>query len=413
MSSIIKDVEDYCELPQVDKISLSEEQKRAVDYVSDFIKSGHGKYIVIGGQAGTGKSSIIPYIMERQSPYSVKVVAYTGKAVVVLKRKGIVSACTLHSFLYKPKAVEDANGESHVEFINKEKGDFYGVSLVIVDEASMVDRSMFERMNELPFKVVYIGDHFQLPPVKDDFNIMEKPDFVITKILRQLENDPIIQLAEMARNGKNIPYGKYGKSRKMFGIKPEWLPLYSQIITWTNNKKDEINDAVRILKGIKGITPLKGEKMIIKVNHRGKNVFNGQMIYLISDAILSKRQYKIKFIDELAHDDIIAAAKAGPPTTAKATLRLSKEDLEKYKKPYDGKNVEDYRKYKALRDFIHLDYGYAITCHSAQGSSWENVCIIDEPRFRNYDSYSRWLYTAITRAEKTVTICSGDTKIYF
>ena len=56
-----------------------------------------------------------------------------------------------------------------------------------------------------------------------------------------------------------------------------------------------------------------------------------------------------------------------------------------------------------------LDWGYAITVHSAQGSSWPRVAVIDEPRMKyamDKEEYNRWLYTAITRAEESVTIYS-------
>ncbi|MEM5871926.1 MAG: ATP-binding domain-containing protein, partial [Candidatus Aenigmatarchaeota archaeon] len=51
-----------------------------------------------------------------------------------------------------------------------------------------------------------------------------------------------------------------------------------------------------------------------------------------------------------------------------------------------------------------VKFGYAITCHKAQGSEWDNV-IIDMKTLnlvpRN-EQYFRWLYTAVTRAKKEV-----------
>ena len=49
-----------------------------------------------------------------------------------------------------------------------------------------------------------------------------------------------------------------------------------------------------------------------------------------------------------------------------------------------------------------FDYGYVISCHKSQGSSWERVCVIEEA-CSLWDS-KRWLYTAITRAEKELLI---------
>ncbi|MDE5821684.1 MAG: AAA family ATPase [Paramuribaculum sp.] len=48
-------------------------------------------------------------------------------------------------------------------------------------------------------------------------------------------------------------------------------------------------------------------------------------------------------------------------------------------------------------------YGYAMTCHKAQGGEWENV-FVDMCRFGGTanEDYFRWAYTALTRASKRV-----------
>ncbi|MFM7416951.1 MAG: ATP-binding domain-containing protein, partial [Alphaproteobacteria bacterium] len=47
---------------------------------------------------------------------------------------------------------------------------------------------------------------------------------------------------------------------------------------------------------------------------------------------------------------------------------------------------------------------YAITCHKAQGSSWPNVIVYDDQLSRTEEDRKRWLYTAITRAERGLVI---------
>lgn len=48
-------------------------------------------------------------------------------------------------------------------------------------------------------------------------------------------------------------------------------------------------------------------------------------------------------------------------------------------------------------------YGYAMTCHKAQGGEWENV-FVDMGRFgsASNETYFRWAYTALTRASKKI-----------
>ncbi|MBK9402203.1 MAG: ATP-binding domain-containing protein [Bacteroidetes bacterium] len=47
---------------------------------------------------------------------------------------------------------------------------------------------------------------------------------------------------------------------------------------------------------------------------------------------------------------------------------------------------------------LRLRYGYALTCHKAQGGEWDNIIL--HPWFKQ-DDY-RWQYTAITRGRKEV-----------
>jgi superfamily I DNA/RNA helicase len=60
------------------------------------------------------------------------------------------------------------------------------------------------------------------------------------------------------------------------------------------------------------------------------------------------------------------------------------------------------KRFNALR----VKFGYAITCHKAQGGEWNSVYVQIEPAFEKLprDNQYRWLYTAITRAAKQLVI---------
>jgi exodeoxyribonuclease V len=61
-----------------------------------------------------------------------------------------------------------------------------------------------------------------------------------------------------------------------------------------------------------------------------------------------------------------------------------------------------------------FSYGYALTCHKAQGSEWDRVVVIDETRSEGFrfimgdlslsEFTKRWLYTAVTRAKVRVDL---------
>ena len=48
-------------------------------------------------------------------------------------------------------------------------------------------------------------------------------------------------------------------------------------------------------------------------------------------------------------------------------------------------------------------YGYAISCHKAQGQEWDNV-YIDAYWLMPVWDHAKWFYTAITRAKNKVEI---------
>jgi len=81
----------------------------------------------------------------------------------------------------------------------------------------------------------------------------------------------------------------------------------------------------------------------------------------------------------------------------------------KYEKEIQTKN-----KLKALHSMLNkhghttlniFDFGYVITTHKSQGSEWDNVIVFEErfPKATD-EEYSKWLYTAVTRAKKNLLL---------
>ena len=62
------------------------------------------------------------------------------------------------------------------------------------------------------------------------------------------------------------------------------------------------------------------------------------------------------------------------------------------------------RRFKVRREdaVCRFEFAYAVTCHKAQGSEYDNVVVLDESAF--FEDGREWLYTAVTRAKKKLTI---------
>jgi exodeoxyribonuclease-5 len=82
-------------------------------------------------------------------------------------------------------------------------------------------------------------------------------------------------------------------------------------------------------------------------------------------------------------------------------LRIYKGHFEDHV-AYDDKRHD--RDWRAKRLLTEATFGWAITAHKAQGSQWENVIVWDDGLGRNEIDRRRWLYTAITRAERGLVI---------
>lgn len=160
---------------RVAKVFLSEEQQHVLDLVVE-----HKNSVFFTGSAGTGKSvclrEIISALRKKYSkePDRVAVTASTGLAACN------IGGTTLHSFAGIGIGKEDA--ETLVKKIKrnqKARHRWMRTKVLVVDEVSMVDGALFDKLEQIartlrnngrPFggiQLVITGDFFQLPPVPD------------------------------------------------------------------------------------------------------------------------------------------------------------------------------------------------------------------------------------------------------
>lgn len=383
----------------LDRSILIENQIKAIDTIQEWFVNLNKNYFVLAGYAGTGKSFLIPYIVESLglNISQVGFCTFTGKAslVVTRKAKGKYECSTLHSVLYDVQTL--TTGE--VVYIKKHKSDFVGIKLFIIDEASTVNAELLDDLMELGIPVLFIGDHGQLKPVGEVSWIYNKlkndPDFVLTDILRQAADNPIIKFATMARLGQEIPYGIYDH---VAVIDIEDIPKYyksllnaDQVLCGKNTTRHMYNKKIRQLKGITSPTPVEGDKLICLRNNKKKTIGKYSLVNGMV-GFATNLQTRGDLIDFTFTPDFV-------DKNIKLTA-IQKEIL--------GENIDfqERRNYEDNTD--SFNYGYAITTYKAQGSQWPNVFIINEPYMSceaNEFGYNpEWLYTAITRAEENVII---------
>lgn len=371
--------------PVVPTITLTDEQLSAVAQIKDWFNSGGNQEFKLGGYAGTGKTTIIKVILKELKELEVDsaVMAFTGKACSVLVRKG-VPASTIHSNCY------DCCIENGVYIFTRRSRILGNPDLVIVDEASMISTTLYNDLKAFGVKLLFVGDPGQLEPVGDNPNLMAKPDFVLTKIHRQASLSPIIQLATDIRGGISMP-----KSRTLEGLSIRdknftigLVAEHEQLICARNKTRVSFNDKIRIAKRLPSKTIQLNEKLIVLRNNPAFNVYNGLILFV--DAITHQEDLLWNIT---CHDEV--------DKKYENVLIWKRPFLDPELKVDGGTTIPKVDK----KSLVIADYGYAITCHKAQGSEWGKVIIYDEWMPPSVWSMKRWRYTAITRAAKELTYC--------
>lgn len=385
-------------------ISLSNEQMKARDAIKDWYFNSKKPTFFLSGYAGSGKTVCIKNFvsdlnLNPDSESDVLYGSYTGKATLVLKRKGLRQATTIHRMIYIP--MEDDQGR--VIFKLNNDSILRATKLVILDECSMINDIIAQDLLRFGKKILVIGDPGQLPPIEGSgYFTKNEPDFFLTEIHRQAAENPIIRLATMARNGEKIPFGSF--SEKVKHVKPkdviyDELLNADQIITGTNKTRIELNRDIKS-KYKMGKYPIRsGAKLICLKNDHKKGLLNGALFTTTSNEC---HWSPGKFFTQTLIDD---EGRKYP----KLDIYVGWFENYDEKVPANIKENElriknDLRK----KNLCEFDYGYAITVHKSQGSQWDNVFIYDDDCKWGGDKEirKRWLYTGITRAAEELILMS-------
>jgi len=366
-------------------------------------------YTVVAGYAGTGKSTLIKFIIEALDidPENVAYIAYTGKAAQVLRNKGCPNAMTAHRLLYHSKQRPDGT------YFHIPKDDIGSYELIVVDEVSMLPRAMWELLLSHKKYVIACGDPGQLPPVseEDSPSVLDNPHIFLDEIMRQAKDSEIILLSSDIRARKPIsPFkGTEVNIVKKRDAVDGMLTWADQILCGKNNTRYQLNSYFRKMKWGNDVsdTPLVGDKIICrknnwdKINRVGDAIVNGSIgtldaIYTADNPWLGKKCI-INFLpDKYDEDD-------------------SDQDILFRDLLIDWKLIttneftvtkENFRMFPKWLRPEQFEYGYAITVHRAQGSEYNKVLVLEE-MLKSTD-HARWLYTACTRAVQKLTLVLKD-----
>lgn len=438
-------------------MALNPEQTRAFKQITDFIESKtNNEIICLKGYAGTGKtyliSAVISHILANHPRRKIAATAPTNKAVQVLRESSNLEGVTfktIHSLLGLQEVILESGEIEFKREYRKEPDDITVYKVLIIDEVSMLDDSLFYEIRRYNnrLKIILMGDPAQIPPVnKDDCEPFLNPiehgitEIQLTQIMRQADGSKIAETGMMIRDdltsdAYNFTAGSdldiYIMPDERAQLKDVFQSVFTsnpdaRVIAWTNKKVAEYNSYIRrLIYGSHPAQIMQGEKMILNKPFDADIPTQDERILLSSNQEFEVESFsigemKITGTDtsvNVYHCSIRFVGKTGRPQKGvirvladmsrhKFNQEINRLKQEAIKSGYVHRQArwEDF--YNALRCVADVSYSYAITAHKSQGSTYQE-CFVDVGNiYLNEKTVerNRILYTSVTRAKNKLRL---------
>jgi exodeoxyribonuclease-5 len=396
-------------------------QAAALEMIGKFLKDDEHRVAVLTGYAGTGKTSLLRMISDTYGYPTI--LAPTGKAAVRAGEATGLGASTIHRWLYTADTDPETGGPV---FVLKDVWDFidFRGKLIVVDEASMVDKKVWTDLNYVAnkarFHILLVGDTAQLPPItKDKSEYFNTLDTVtpyrhhLSEIHRQALGSPIIK-ASMILRSKRPYYDAMGlltpvPASKLIETMMETRNAGGVTICHTNRRRHWLNNQIRGYKCY-GDAMEDGEPLLVLQNQYAIDHYNGE--------IVDFNRWSVQpTLNQIVSDRFTVSTKEmnfGVGVVDGSRVMLSPEEING---SVDGSgiglwSIRRHAKYAydtitlgeedKAPPYLHCNFGYALSCHKSQGSQWPEVLLVLDgsiDRMR-VSERNHWLYTAITRSQE-------------
>jgi len=444
---------------------FTESQQDALTRLLDWIKT-KDRVFTLSGSAGTGKTTITKEFIDRCGIPSRKIAvsAPTHKAKKIIAQSTELKGETLQSLLGLRPNTELVNfdiNNPQFDILSQEKIDKY--ELVIVDECSMINHNLFKHLidkaGEFNVKVLFIGDHMQLPPVKEilssTFKLQGESVAKLTQVVRQADDNPLLDLLTVLRRdisrGSNNFQHVLKNSQNKLNTRGEGFVILREKETFKQYLIDEFKSP-----------EFRGSKEYVKysawtnANISGWNKYIRQQIHndpidlivegdllmayktvtdtYLQSIITNSEEYIVESVVEAVSGRFINCYKTmivGVHGGAKRVVNIVKP--ESYKEfitvhnnlletavTYRRHHWQKYYNFKSEHLILEtfkdksgkvivkkdLDYGYGCTVHKTQGSTYDNIAIngIDLNRNPKPLELKKLWYVALSRASKKCII---------
>ena len=437
----------------------STDQMHALDVFERFMTDSDERCVMIlRGSAGTGKTSLASVIVRTllDLQYKISLLAPTGRAAKVFSLNSGQPAATIHRSIYRERTFAGLDGKFNLNV------NLYRNRLFMIDEASMISLTSVNSTfgsgcllddliqfvyNERNCRMLLIGDKAQLPPVGEAESPALRADVLaayglkvyecdLNEVLRQSQDSGILYNATIIRQmithdqATALPKIRF-KGFADISIVPgdELIESLStsyaevgidetMVITRSNKRANIFNQGIRnMVLGREEELTTGDMLMVVKNKYKEKQAEGLSFIANGDRAIVRsvrnvRELYGFRFADvtlsfpdyDNTEEDMIVILDTltteAPALTHEQNEQLFQQVLVDYAdvplKSDRMKKIREDDYYNALQ----VKFGYAITCHKAQGGQWAHI-YLDQGYMTDEmltPDYIHWLYTAFTRA---------------
>lgn len=417
----VKDLDAFLKESQ---LQLGEQQKEAVQKIND-----GASLLFLVGYAGTGKSTTSRTILNLLNT------KYDKKEIITCALSGIASQRIADTTGYESATIQSL-------LVKFEERDEFPYSVVLIDEASMINSSLFARLIRKVSKnavLIVVGDDAQLPPIgagnilSDVLTLSLAPIVKLTKIYRQSEDKAITVIANDVRTGVVPEYKREYEDFEFIDISMQnYYALKNQLTQKELQEFREENSAQIVaqiahkvvesiakaryrlnnkqikeyLNYFQVITPMKGGTLgAANLNIVLQEYFNpnpkkcvkkgGVEFRLMDKVVHTKNENMTSWSSEGYKNGEDAAQRRIFNGMSGLLFKIEEEDEQVFVF-YPNEDVVVVYEYEELKS--HLMLSYALTIHKVQGMEYDIVVI--PMSFSHFIMHNtKLIYTAITRAK--------------
>jgi len=411
------------------ELKLGEQQREAVEMIN---KGASILFLV--GYAGTGKSTTSKTILQLLNT------RYETQEIMTCALSGIASQRIADTTGYESATIQSL-------LVKYEDRDHFPFSVVLIDEASMINSSLFARLvRKISNKAILIvvGDDAQLPPIgagnvlSDVLSLELAPIVKLTKIYRQSEDQAITLIANDIRKGMVPEYRKTYDDFEFMDVSIQnYYSLKNQLST-TELQELRENNALQIVTQIVHKVVDSIEKARLRLNNKeikeylnyfqvitpmkggtlGSNNLNKVLQEYFNPnpkKCVKKGGGEFRLMDKVVHtknENMTSWSsdgfKMGEDSSQRrifngmsGLLFKIEEDDEQVFVFYPNEDIVVVYEYEEIKS--HLMLSYALTIHKVQGMEYDMVVI--PMSFSHFIMHNtKLVYTAVTRAKHKCTI---------